>query len=862
MRKFNAFKSRIQKISLALTIILTPLAMGQQVYWTPSSGTIQNGKANTLQLNFEGCEPEGEVKVPQSPSIDLRQTGQSSSTQIFNGNIVRKLILNFQAVPIGKADAAIPSFQVKTDKGSLTVDSARFEVVDATVGRAGAKIDEVFYSKIDPPEETIYEGEVFDMRYIIGFKEGYRINDISTPQWTPLGIVTPGLSDPQQRQFTIGGDRYIGLVYNFTSMANRSGSIQLPKARQTVSMVTGRRPGFIFDDPIVENYSIESNDLTLEVKPLPSGAPASFTGAVGAFEIESNIAPDNVQIGEPITWTLSVKGAGNWPQGIGLAPRSVAASFRSIQPDVKKEVSEESPFEGSLSEDIVLIPTKAGEYTLGPIEFTYFDPKEERYVTVAVPEKTISVNEIAQQSPIPSSQTTSDEGPTASGPTNAAPVSTAPVEIDPIGFNQLSKPVELPRDPISKQGELATAPTGPIGFAPLAIPFSSALAAWFLLAIVRSRIQDPTRPQKQAFKRLKQMAKENFEEDLEKLREWRENVRLYWNLNTPEPSEKELAETIEAQINDEESGLWLSLWKRADAVLFGPKQSIDEQWVADMRDALLSIKRPRAKGLGLFTRKAWLASAVFGLSTLFLPPETKAENEGLAAYQGADFEKAATIWSNETAQRPLDWALRHNLGLAAAQQEQWGVATAHLTAALLLNPSSDSARWNLRIALNNSPSYHPNLINLVDRRNAFAIAGRFSPAQWELIAQWAIILATLAAVIWTCRVSLVEKAKWQWLPGSIVVFGAVAYLAAQWSIDVYGDLAKPDTLIAAYSGELKSVPTDLDVEQITTDLDEGSLISPRKEFLGWMKVSLPNEEEGWARSEMFTPIYQAPIKTR
>jgi len=48
------------------------------------------------------------------------------------------------------------------------------------------------------------------------------------------------------------------------------------------------------------------------------------------------------------------------------------------------------------------------------------------------------------------------------------------------------------------------------------------------------------------------------------------------------------------------------------------------------------------------------------------------------------------------------------------------------------------------------------------------------------------------------------------------------------------------------------------VPQLTTQLDEGSLAQPVKDFLGWLKVQLPNGEEGWARKDAFTPLYQSP----
>ena len=115
----------------------------------------------------------------------------------------------------------------------------------------------------------------------------------------------------------------------------------------------------------MDNYNIASETLELEIQSLPTGEPPSFTGAVGEFGFESTIVPEIVQVGEPITWTLKLSGTGNWPQGFSLNPRNVATSFRTIQPDINKEISEESPFEGSLTEDIVLTLPRVVTSNLG-----------------------------------------------------------------------------------------------------------------------------------------------------------------------------------------------------------------------------------------------------------------------------------------------------------------------------------------------------------------------------------------------------------------------------------------------------------------------------------------------------------------
>ena len=370
-----------------------PVSWAQQVYWSPASGTLQQGKANRLQLHFEGCSPDGAVSLPQIAEADFSKIGQSSSMNIFNSRVVQKLILEFQASPTSKSTVKIPAFTVKTDKGDITVAEANFEVVEATVGNTGMKPEDIFKSELSATEESIYEGQIFNLRYVLGVRQDYQknLNDISPPQWNPVGVVTQGFESHRSTTFKFRNHNYAAILFETPAMATRNGSIKLPKVNQTVSMIVGRRRSFIFDDPVVDNYNIASDTLQLDIKPLPTGAPPAFKGAVGQFDFESTIVPEIVQVGEPVTWTLTLSGTGNWPQGIGINPRNVSASFRSIQPDVNKEISEESPFEGSLTEDIVLIPTEGGDFKFGPVEFSYFNPKTDRYETINVPERTIVV---------------------------------------------------------------------------------------------------------------------------------------------------------------------------------------------------------------------------------------------------------------------------------------------------------------------------------------------------------------------------------------------------------------------------------------------------------------------------------------
>ncbi|MAM90226.1 MAG: hypothetical protein CMI15_01960, partial [Opitutaceae bacterium] len=191
-------------IGLALIIAFgSALASGQQVYWSPNSGTLQQGKANRLQLHFEGCSPSGSVDLPNAPNADFTRVGQSSSMNIFNSRVVQKLIIEYQVSPTAQGTLTIPGFSVDTDQGSLEVPAAKFEITEATVGNTGMKPEDIFKSELSAIEDSIYEGEIFTLRYVLGVRQDYqnRLNDISPPQWNPVGVVTKGFESHRSTNF-------------------------------------------------------------------------------------------------------------------------------------------------------------------------------------------------------------------------------------------------------------------------------------------------------------------------------------------------------------------------------------------------------------------------------------------------------------------------------------------------------------------------------------------------------------------------------------------------------------------------------------------------------------------------------------
>jgi len=125
------------------------------------------------------------------------------------------------------------------------------------------------------------------------------------------------------------------------------------------------------------------------VSALPSGAPASFAGGVGQFKVSAKVSKDSLKTHDAASLIVTVSGKGN----IALveAPKiSFPPDFEVY--DVKTSVNtDKSGTSGSKTFEYPFIPRSPGDFTLGPVNFAYYDIGARRYETASSAALPISV---------------------------------------------------------------------------------------------------------------------------------------------------------------------------------------------------------------------------------------------------------------------------------------------------------------------------------------------------------------------------------------------------------------------------------------------------------------------------------------
>ncbi len=115
---------------------------------------------------------------------------------------------------------------------------------------------------------------------------------------------------------------------------------------------------------------------SIKVLPLPDPA---ITRSVGNFRLETSLAPLKTLAGERVELRINVSGDGNIPLLATPVVPSVAGIQRFETQSQYTVDKEDSLMSGNKEFVFGMMPGYAGEYEIGPVVFTYFDPRREVY---------------------------------------------------------------------------------------------------------------------------------------------------------------------------------------------------------------------------------------------------------------------------------------------------------------------------------------------------------------------------------------------------------------------------------------------------------------------------------------------------
>lgn len=136
---------------------------------------------------------------------------------------------------------------------------------------------------------------------------------------------------------------------------------------------------------------VASEPFNVTVRELPAGAPASFGGAVGEFQMDAQPFQQDFPANSAVTYTVRISGSGNLPQ-IQAPKMSLPASFEQYNVKTTESLNTSTGgISGYRQFEYPFIARVVGDYEVKPMEFTYFSPSRLEYITLSTPRTVMRV---------------------------------------------------------------------------------------------------------------------------------------------------------------------------------------------------------------------------------------------------------------------------------------------------------------------------------------------------------------------------------------------------------------------------------------------------------------------------------------
>ena len=140
----------------------------------------------------------------------------------------------------------------------------------------------------------------------------------------------------------------------------------------------------VFSDPYFgerQQMHARAEAVEIDVKPLPAaGRPPEFSGAVGQFTFSAEGSPRQVKVGDPVTMKLTVSGRGNFDR-VEAPALSESSGWRVYPPSANFHSEDEISIRGTKTFELAVIP-ETKKTAMPVFAFAYFDPEQEKYVTL------------------------------------------------------------------------------------------------------------------------------------------------------------------------------------------------------------------------------------------------------------------------------------------------------------------------------------------------------------------------------------------------------------------------------------------------------------------------------------------------
>ncbi len=337
--------------------------------------------------------------------INGKMTSSKTYTYILQPKKVGTITIGPATAKSGGQSIASNVIRLKVVKGapSTVANKGKRAVKNVTdTSVSGSRI----FMKTSVSKRNAYVGEEIDVEYKLYFNVSIRSYNLENVP-ANAGFWNEDFEMPRQpviHSEIVNGINYNVAVIRKTALfPTRAGKLTIEPITVTLETVVrnrkSRRNGFFdsfFDDPFntkVIKKVVSSKPVSVNVQiPPKENRPADFNGAVGNYNFSVTSDKNKVNVNEAVSLKIKLSGTGNIKL-IELPKPIVPPDMEQYEPKINSIIKRNgNKISGSKTAEYILIPRLGGDYTIKPLSFSFFNPKDKKYVTLRSNPLTIKVS--------------------------------------------------------------------------------------------------------------------------------------------------------------------------------------------------------------------------------------------------------------------------------------------------------------------------------------------------------------------------------------------------------------------------------------------------------------------------------------
>ena len=349
------------------------------------------------------------VPLPKVPGLTFELMGRSQGFEFYAGKSIPANYILIRVTPQFTGVFTIPGITPNSKTVGLEVVNANdpnpyayqnptvpkpVHVAPAPVPKGvELKAGGAAFVQMLLPKRAVYVGESVPVDIEVGIRPGIVTSLNSPPALSSSDFTLNNLSrQPVRREQDIGGTPFEILTWHtvlapvkpgdFSVSVDAPLSVRSTKSAEDAAFASKLGWPFsqiIYNGVAPKDETVSSPAADVKVLALPGeGQPKDFSGAVGDFQVSSDISPAGAAMGEPQTLRLHVTGAGNFDR-VNSTMLDHLEHWKTYPVKSAFTPKDAIGYNGEKVFEQPLIAEASGEQSIPEIGFSFFNPNTRQY---------------------------------------------------------------------------------------------------------------------------------------------------------------------------------------------------------------------------------------------------------------------------------------------------------------------------------------------------------------------------------------------------------------------------------------------------------------------------------------------------